>query len=104
MLQSLKSDENRQMTAADPDSNSMYDVEELTAGDTIPNVNDLSHEALTQVYDNYSFTDRPQNSLPIMAYREKVSKTYLIILHFLHLFFCTLRVLETLYDCLHLIA
>jgi hypothetical protein len=87
MLQSLKSDENRQVTAVDHDSNSMYDVEELTAADTIPNLNDLSRETLTQVYNDYSFADRPQNSLPITAHREKVSKTYLIILQFFALDF-----------------
>jgi hypothetical protein len=74
MLQSLQGDQNRQETAAGAGSNSMYDVEALTSVGTISNVNDLLHEELTQVYNNYSFVHRPQNSLPIMAHKEKVSK------------------------------
>lgn len=52
--------------------NRMYDVEELTSVGTLPNVNDVTREELTKVYDNYSFAHRPQN-LPIMAYKQKVS-------------------------------
>jgi hypothetical protein len=74
MLQSLQSDQNRQETAAGPDSSSMYDVEGLTSLGAEPDVNDLLHEELTQVYNNYSFAHSPQNSLPIMAHKEKVSK------------------------------
>jgi hypothetical protein len=51
----------------------MSDVEELTSVGTVPNINDLTHEVLTKVYENYSFAHHPQN-LPIMAYKEKVSK------------------------------
>jgi hypothetical protein len=53
--------------------NRMFDVEELTSLGTVPNVNDLGHEELTKVYDNYSFAHHPQNLL-IMAYKQKVSK------------------------------
>jgi hypothetical protein len=74
MLQSLQSEQNRQETAVDPDSSNMYDVEELTSVGAVPNVNDLSHEELTQVYNNYSFAHSPQNLLPIMSYKEKVSR------------------------------
>lgn len=52
--------------------NRMSDVEELTSVGTLPNVNDVTNEELTKVYDNYSFAHRPQN-LPIMAYKQKVS-------------------------------
>jgi hypothetical protein len=74
VLQSLQGDQNRQETAANPDSSSMYDVEELTSVGTVPDVNDLSHEELTQVYNSYSFDHHLQNSLPIMAHKETVSK------------------------------
>lgn len=50
----------------------MFDVEELTSVDTVPNVNDLTREELTKVYDSYNFAHHPQN-LPIMAYKQKVS-------------------------------
>jgi hypothetical protein len=52
--------------------NRMSDVEELTSVGTVPNVNDLTQEELTEVYDNYSFAHCPQK-LPIMAYKQKVS-------------------------------
>lgn len=51
----------------------MSDVEELTSVGTVPNVNDLTCEELTKVYDNYSFAHHPQN-LRIMAYKQKVSR------------------------------
>ena len=50
----------------------MFDVEELTSVGTVPNVNDLTHEELTKVYDSYNFAHHPQD-LPIMAYKQKVS-------------------------------
>lgn len=50
----------------------MCDVEELTSVGTLPDVNDVTHEELTEVYNNYSFAHSPQN-LPIMAYKQKVS-------------------------------
>jgi hypothetical protein len=62
------------MSAVDSHSSSMFDVEEFASVGTVANVNDLSCETLTQVYNNYSFADRLQNSLPIMSHREKVSK------------------------------
>jgi hypothetical protein len=74
MLQFLQSHQNREETAAGPDSSSMCDVEELTTVGAGPNVNDLLREELTQVYNNYSFAHSPQNSLSIMAHKEKVSK------------------------------
>jgi len=52
--------------------NGMTDVEELTSVGYVPNVNDVTHEELTKVYDSYSFAHRPQN-LPIMSYKQKVS-------------------------------
>ena len=51
--------------------NRMSDVEELTSVGTVPNVNDVTHEELTKVYDNYSFAHHPQNLL-IMTYKQKV--------------------------------
>lgn len=60
-------------------SSNMSDVEELTSTCTIPNVNDLLHEELTQVYNSYSFAHQPQNSLLIMAHKQKVSKMWLTI-------------------------
>lgn len=51
--------------------NRMSDVEELTSVGTVPNVNDVTHEELTKVYDEYSFAHHPQNLL-IMAYKQKV--------------------------------
>jgi hypothetical protein len=80
-LQSLQGSQDGQEAAAAvapavPGSSSMYDVEELTSMGTVPDINDLSHEELTQVYNNYSFAHQPQNSLPIMAYKQKVSKIY----------------------------
>lgn len=52
--------------------NRMCDVEELTSVGTLPNFNDVTHEELTKVYDNYNFAHNPQN-LPVMAYKQKVS-------------------------------
>lgn len=72
VIQSLQGDQNRQETAASPDLSSMYNVEELTTVGTVPDVNDLSHEELTQVYNSYSFDHHPQNSLPIMAHKETI--------------------------------
>jgi hypothetical protein len=74
VLQSLQGDQNRQDIAANLDSSSMYDVEELTSLGSVPDVNDVSHEELTKVYNSYSFDHHPQNSLPIMAHKETVSK------------------------------
>lgn len=51
--------------------NRMYDVEEPSSVGTVPNVNDLTHEELTKVYNNYSFAHHPQK-LPIMAYKQKI--------------------------------
>lgn len=76
LLQSLQVHRSEQEVAASGVDVSglsrMCDVEELTSVGTVPNVNDLTHEELTKVYDNYSFAHRPQN-LPIMAYKQKVS-------------------------------
>jgi hypothetical protein len=48
------------------------DVEELTSVGSVPNVDDVTLEKCTEVYDNYSFAHHPQD-LPIMAYKQKVS-------------------------------
>jgi hypothetical protein len=57
-----------------PSSSNMYDVEDLTSVGTVPNVNELSREELTQVYDSYNFAHQSQNSLLIMAHKKQVSK------------------------------
>lgn len=76
LLQSLQVHGSEQEVAASgvdvSGLNRMCDVEGLTSVGSVPNVNDLTHEELTKVYDNYSFDHRPQN-LPIMAYKQKVS-------------------------------
>jgi hypothetical protein len=84
LLQSLQGRQDNQEAAARvvsavPGLSSMYDVEQLTSEGTVPNVNDLSHEEQTEVYNSYSFAHKPQNSLQIMAHRQKVSKMYLTI-------------------------
>ncbi|KAJ4435831.1 hypothetical protein ANN_18450 [Periplaneta americana] len=53
-------------------SYSMSAIEELTSFGTSPNMEDLSHEELTSVYKNYSFSHHTQNSLPINAYKQKI--------------------------------
>jgi len=76
LLQSVKVHRSEQEVAASGVDVSglsrMSDVEELTSVDTVPDVNDLTREELTKVYDSYNFAHHPQN-LPIMAYKQQVS-------------------------------
>jgi hypothetical protein len=71
MLQPQQGAQNQQgsVTAlAAPGSSCMSEIEEL------PSVDGLLHEELTQVYNNYNFTHHLQNSLLIMAHKQKVSE------------------------------